>query len=179
MHANPDAAKYCVFTAPLLWCAGTELTAQGGGCGHGGTRATGYGAGRASHTRQWRAWCRPTGQRKRRSACTPARAAQALPSALPVGSADRPHLRGVPAFMPTMWWPDANSIAFITHSAQIRQILDHIGVNSEPPRLSPARGPPLWEDGDAQTGEGIQIDPDWDLAGQPAPDYEVDQRINW
>jgi hypothetical protein len=70
-------------------------------------------------------------------------------------------------------------IAFITHSADIRQILDHIGVDSQPPRLSPARGPPLWEDCDAQAGEGSQIEPDWDLVAQPALDYEVDQRINW
>ena len=81
--------------------------------------------------------------------------------------------------MPGVRRPDANSIAFITHSAEIRQILDHIGVQSEPPCISQPRGPPMWEDGDAQTGEGIQIDPDWDLAGQPAPDYEVDQRSNW
>ena len=47
-------------------------------------------------------------------------------------------------------------IAFITHSADIRQILDHIGVDSEP-----------------------QIEPDWDLPAQPAPDYGVDQRVNW
>jgi hypothetical protein len=71
-------------------------------------------------------------------------------------------------------------IAFITHSADIRRILEHIGVESEPPKISPARGPPLWEDcGDAQLGEGSQIGPDWDLPAQPAPDYEVDQRINW
>ena len=71
-------------------------------------------------------------------------------------------------------------IAFITQSADIRQILDHIGVESEPPKISPARGPPLWEDCcDAQVGEGTQVEPDWDLAAQPAPDYEVDQRITW
>ena len=72
-------------------------------------------------------------------------------------------------------------IAFITHSADIRQMLDHIGVQSEPPRISPARGPPQWDDGDAdaQVDEGDQVEPDWDLAGQPAPDYEVDQRVNW
>ena len=70
-------------------------------------------------------------------------------------------------------------IAFITHSADIRQILDHIGVQSEPPHIAPARGPPLWEDCDAQTDDGVHIEPDWDLAAQPAPDYEVDQRINW
>ena len=71
-------------------------------------------------------------------------------------------------------------IAFITHSADIRQILDHIGVEAEPPHITPARGPPLWDDcGNAQMGEGVEVEPDWDLAAQPAPDYEVDQRINW
>ncbi len=52
-------------------------------------------------------------------------------------------------------------IAFITEGVQIRKILDHIGVDSEPPHISPARGPPLWDDCDAQTDDG------------------VDQRINW
>ena len=71
-------------------------------------------------------------------------------------------------------------IAFITEGTQIRKILDHIGVDSEPPHISPARGPPLWDDCDAQTDEGAQNEPaDWDLAAQPAPDFEVDQRINW
>lgn len=70
-------------------------------------------------------------------------------------------------------------IAFITHSADIGHILDHIGADSEPRRIAPARGPPLWDDcGDAPS-EGMQIGPDWDLIAQPAPDYEVDQRINW
>jgi len=70
-------------------------------------------------------------------------------------------------------------IAFITSGAEVRKILEHIGVDSEPPRISPARGPPLWDDCDAQAGEEAQIEPDWDLAAQPAPDYEVDQRVNW
>jgi hypothetical protein len=71
-------------------------------------------------------------------------------------------------------------IAFITEGTQISKILDHIGVDSEPPHISPARGPPLWDDCDVQTDEGVQIEPvDWDLAAQPAPDFEVDQRINW
>jgi hypothetical protein len=74
-------------------------------------------------------------------------------------------------------------IAFITHSADIRQILEHIGADSEPPRIAPARGPPLWDDCDAQMGEGAGGEPDWvtdwDGAVQPAPDYEVDQRVNW
>jgi hypothetical protein len=41
-------------------------------------------------------------------------------------------------------------IAFITEGAQIRKILDHIGV---------------------------EVDPDWYLAAQPAPELDVDQRI--
>ncbi len=63
-------------------------------------------------------------------------------------------------------------IAFITHSADIRQMLDHIGVQAVPPGIAPARGPPLWEDCDAQMGEGAQVEPDWELAPQPAPDLE-------
>lgn len=70
-------------------------------------------------------------------------------------------------------------IAFITHSADIQRILNHIGVDSEPPRITPAHGPPLRQGCDAQEHDGVQAEPDWDLASQPAPDYEVDQRINW
>jgi len=71
-------------------------------------------------------------------------------------------------------------IAFITNGSDVRKILEHIGVDCEPPHITPARGPPLWDDcGDAQRGEGVEVEPDWDLAAQPAPDYEVDQRVNW
>jgi len=67
-------------------------------------------------------------------------------------------------------------IAFITHSAEIRHILNHIGVESAPPHITPARGPPLWEGCDAPVDDGAQGEPDWDLAAQPD---EVDQRVNW
>ncbi len=70
-------------------------------------------------------------------------------------------------------------IAFITEGTQARRILEHIGVDSQPPHITPARGPPLWDDCDAQSDDGVHIEPDWDLAEQAAPDYEVDQRINW
>ena len=75
-------------------------------------------------------------------------------------------------------------IAFITEGVQIRKILDHIGVDSEPAHTSPARGPPLWDDcGDAQVDDGAQIEldlaTDWDLAAQPAPDFEVDRQVSW
>ena len=71
-------------------------------------------------------------------------------------------------------------IAFITEGMQIRKILDHIGVDSQPPHIAQARGPPLWDDCDAQMIDGAHIEPaDWGLATQAAPDFEVDQRINW
>ena len=60
-------------------------------------------------------------------------------------------------------------VAFITHSADIRQILDHIGVESEPPHIAPARGPPLRDECDAYADEASHIDPDCDFAAQPAP----------
>jgi len=70
-------------------------------------------------------------------------------------------------------------IAFITYSADIRQILEHIGAETEPPRITPARGPPLWDECDAQAAQGVEPAPDWDEAAQPAPDFEADQRVSW
>jgi len=71
-------------------------------------------------------------------------------------------------------------IAFITISADIHKILEHIGVDPEAPRIAPARRPPLWDDCGAQeTGEGAEALPDRDLAAQPAPDYSTDQRTTW
>ena len=57
------------------------------------------------------------------------------------------------------------------------------GVPAEPPHISPARGPPLWDEcGDPQMGEGVEVEPDWatdwDGAAQPAPDFDADQRVN-
>jgi len=60
-----------------------------------------------------------------------------------------------------------------------RIFLDHIGVDAQAPRITPARGPPLWDDCDAQAGEGVDAVPALDLGVQAAPDYQVDQRTNW
>jgi hypothetical protein len=49
-------------------------------------------------------------------------------------------------------------------------------LESAPPHITPARGPPLWEGCDAPVDDGAQGEPDWDLAAQPD---EVDQRVNW
>jgi hypothetical protein len=64
-------------------------------------------------------------------------------------------------------------------NVDIRHVLDHIGVESKPPRITPAGGPPLWDEIDAQVDEGVNGEPDWVLAAQPAPDFDVDQRVNW
>jgi hypothetical protein len=52
-------------------------------------------------------------------------------------------------------------------------------VETEPPRSTPARGPPLWDGCDAPMGDGVQVEPDREEAAQPAPDFEVDQRVSW
>lgn len=50
------------------------------------------------------------------------------------------------------------SQAFITFSNDIHKILEHMGVEPEAPRITPARGPPLWEECDAQeAGEGSLV----------------------
>ena len=62
--------------------------------------------------------------------------------------------------------------AFITEATAVRQILAHLGEPISPPRLAPARGPPLWEMPDAWKDR-------FDPQAQPILDYEFDQRIAW
>jgi hypothetical protein len=70
-------------------------------------------------------------------------------------------------------------IAFINDGAEIRKILDHIGVESRPPKISQARDPPLWNACDeAEPKEYFDAAPDWDV-GQYRPDQDVDQSVNW
>jgi len=57
-------------------------------------------------------------------------------------------------------------IAFINEAATVKKILDLIGEVTQPPRIAPARGPPLWDAG-AEPGPG------------PGPEIEFDQRISW
>jgi hypothetical protein len=71
-------------------------------------------------------------------------------------------------------------IAFFTFSADIHKILEHIGVDSQAPRITPARGPPLWNDCGAQEpGECVDIEPHWDMTNQSPSDYPQDQRSTW
>ena len=62
-------------------------------------------------------------------------------------------------------------IAFITDGPTVRGILAHLGEPTAPPRIAPARGPPL---GDAA---GAEYDPSADPPLQSAPAFAFDQRI--
>ena len=59
----------------------------------------------------------------------------------------------------------------------VKKILDHIGESTQPPRIAPARGPPLWEA--AAAAEQAENDPQWDSSAQHTPEIEFDQRIAW
>ena len=63
-------------------------------------------------------------------------------------------------------------IAFITEAAVIRQILDHLGEPTQPPRVLPVHGPPLWQMAGVEPNES-------DPQAQTAPDYKFDQRVAW
>ena len=66
--------------------------------------------------------------------------------------------------------------AFIDDAGTVKKILDHIGKSTQPPRIAPARGPPLWEAAAAQQAGNY---PQWDLSAHPASEIEFDQRIAW
>ena len=71
-------------------------------------------------------------------------------------------------------------IAFISDGAEIRKILDHIGIESNPPKISKARGPPLWDACDeAEPKEYIDDGADCDVGQHSGPDEDVDQSVNW
>ena len=68
---------------------------------------------------------------------------------------------------------DMRIIAFIVDTAIVRDILAHLGEPTAPPRIAPARSPPLWE------AAGAEDDPSPDGAFPPTPAVEFDQRIAW
>ena len=68
---------------------------------------------------------------------------------------------------------DRRLIAFITDPSTVRDILGHLGEPTAPPRIAPARGPPLW------AAAGAEHDPTPDTALPPTPAYAFDQRIAW
>jgi hypothetical protein len=60
-------------------------------------------------------------------------------------------------------------IAFITDPASINRILSHIGEETTPPPIAPARAPP-------RPGSALDQTPAYDLnAAEPVPEFEFDQ----
>ncbi len=68
-------------------------------------------------------------------------------------------------------------IAFFNDAGTLGKIPNHIGESTQPPRIAPARGPPLW--GAAAAAEQPGNYPQWDLSAHPASEIEFDQRIAW
>ncbi len=68
---------------------------------------------------------------------------------------------------------DRRIVAFITETAPVRRILNHIGEPAEPPRIAPALGPPAWDDPPVDPG------PDWEALAQPSPEYVFNQEVQW
>ena len=54
----------------------------------------------------------------------------------------------------------------------MQRILSHISEPIEPPPITPAGGPPDWDDEPAPL-------PDYDVLVPPVPEFEFDQRISW
>ena len=63
-------------------------------------------------------------------------------------------------------------IAFIIDGPTVRDLLAHLGEPTAPPRIAPARGPPLWATADPEH------DPAADPLLQSAPTFEFDQRLS-
>jgi hypothetical protein len=67
---------------------------------------------------------------------------------------------------------DMRIIAFVTDGDSVRHILEHLGESADPPRISPARGPPAWE------GESDSMSL-YDPVAQLEPDFQYDQTQGW
>ncbi len=63
-------------------------------------------------------------------------------------------------------------IAIIQDKPVIKKILESVSEPTEPPALSPARGPPGWND----YNQDVPID---DRDGLSVPDYEFNQCVSW
>jgi len=63
-------------------------------------------------------------------------------------------------------------IAVIQDKPVINKILDSVGEPTEPPVLSPARGPPGWDD----YNQDMPVD---NVNGQSIPEYEFNQYVSW
>ncbi len=67
---------------------------------------------------------------------------------------------------------DMRIIAFITEGESVHRILEYIGESADPPRISPARGPPAWE----MEADSLPL---YDAVAQPQPEFPFDQTQGW
>ncbi len=67
----------------------------------------------------------------------------------------------------------ARIVALLTEAAPVRRIINHIGKPAEPPRISPAPGPPAWD------APPVAAVPNWDARAQPQPESVFDQKTQW
>ena len=69
-------------------------------------------------------------------------------------------------------------VANMPEGAQISKMLNPIGLDSEalalPQHADHRYGMTVMR----RQNESVEIAPDWDLAAQPAPDFDADQRVN-
>ncbi len=63
-------------------------------------------------------------------------------------------------------------IAFVTEAVPIREILEHIGEPTKPPRIHPPRAPPHGSD----DLRGVDLE---ELLNQDHFEYEFDQTVSW
>ncbi len=63
-------------------------------------------------------------------------------------------------------------VAFVTDTASVLRLLEHIGESTKAPVLLPARGPPAWELYDQTT----VFEP---VAPAPEAAFEFDQSVTW
>ena len=66
-------------------------------------------------------------------------------------------------------------VAFITEAAPVQRILNPIGEPARPPRIAPARGPPMGEESDDGLADAL---PDWEPLAPPEPEYVFDQQAH-
>ena len=70
-------------------------------------------------------------------------------------------------------------IAFITEAVDVGAILERFGGPDTPPRIAQAWGPREWYEDATEHGIAAAAGSAGDPYGQPAPEYEHDQRVSW
>jgi len=69
---------------------------------------------------------------------------------------------------------DMRIVAFVTDGDSVHHILEYIGASTDPPPISPARGPPAW-DAEVELEPLAQHDP----VAQAEADFQFDQTQPW